>query len=150
MSAAFAKITMVLMRTPKYRQMLLSDLERLLVPALATGQFLIAEVWDKASGSTVPVSAVLWATVSDAVDQRLTSSAVEPVRLKAGEWKSGNIPWLVAVAGETRAAARLLKVVAERHFDGSGLRTIARDADGKPAVRQLFQKTVAAASSGSY
>lgn len=143
LSAAFGKITAVLMRTPEYHQMRLSDLEWLVVPAVATRQFLIAEA-QKATGLTVPVSVVLWATVSDTVDQRLSSNVGELIRLKAEDWKSGSIPWLVAAAGEPRAVAGLLKVVAERQFGASGIKAIAQGADGKAVVTNLHKTTVAA------
>ncbi len=144
LSTAFGKITAVLMRTSKYREMRLSDLEWLVVPAVATRQFLIAEIQNKTTGSTFPVSAVLWAIVSDAVDQRLSSSIGEPIRLKADEWKSGSIPWLIAAAGEPRAVAGLLKVVAERQSGATGIKAITQGADGKAVVTILHKTTVAA------
>ena len=128
LSAAFGKITAVLMRAPMYRQMHLSDLEWLVAPAVATRQFLIAELQNKTNGLTVPVSAVLWARVSDDVDQRLTSNAGQAIRLRPEEWKSGSIPWLIAAAGEPRTVTgpdknRCRKAVWRRwhqsHFKGT-------------------------------
>ena len=139
-SAAFAKIVRVLMRTPKYRQVTLADLEWLVAPAVASGQFLIAEIRDKASGVTVPVSAVLWAMVNDAVDQRLASTAGQPIHLKAKEWTTGSNPWLIAMAGEPRRAAALVDALVEKRLAASGIKTIARGADGKPAMRILRKK----------
>lgn len=116
--AAFDKIIAVFMRTLKYRQMVLSDLEWFVVPAAASGQFSTAEIQDKASGLTVPVSAVLWATVSDAVDQRLASNAGQPLHRKAQEWTSGSTPWLIAIAGEPRGAAGLVNAVVKKRVCG--------------------------------
>ena len=139
-SVAFAKIVRVFMRTPKYRQMPLADLEWLVAPAVASGQFLVAEIRDKASGVAVPVAAVLWAMVSDTVDQRLASNAGQPIRLQGKEWTTGSIPWLMAMAGEPRRASALVNALVEKRFAASGIKTIARGADGKPAMRILRKR----------
>lgn len=140
-SVALGKVVTVFMRTSRYRELYLSDLEWLVMPALATGQYLIAERQDRSTGMAIPVSVVLWATVSDVVDQGLASNAGQPARLQGDEWKSGAIPWLVAAAGEPRGVAGLVKALVERQFPETGLKTLARGADGKPRVRTLHKST---------
>ena len=56
LSATFGQIVSVLMRTPQHRYAFLSDLEWLVLPAVATGQFSLAEAQDKTSGLSAPVA----------------------------------------------------------------------------------------------
>ncbi len=137
--ATFGKVTSIFMRAQNHRPMRLSDLETHVLPAVATRQFLIAEVDTEQNGFAVPVCAVLWATVSEAVDQRLTAGAGEPIRLSAQEWRSGSIPWLIDAAGDPRTVAQLLKTVAERQFAASGIKVVTRGADGKAVVSILHK-----------
>jgi hemolysin-activating ACP:hemolysin acyltransferase len=137
LAASFGDIVNVLMRTPQYRYAFLGDLEWLVVPALASGQASVAEATDKTTGVRAPVAVVLWATVSEEVDKRLSASSAHPPRLRPDEWTSGNIPWLIEAAGEPRAASALLKNIVERRFAKTGLRSVVRGPDGKPEVRDM-------------
>src|SRR3954471_13523074 len=72
---AFTQVVGVLMRSPHYRAYTLADLEWLVVPPVAAGQFRIGEVKpDKNSTTAVPVAVVLWASVSPEVDARLMAA----------------------------------------------------------------------------
>ncbi len=59
--AAFGQVTSIMMRAPQYRKHTLADLEWLVVPAVTTGQFAMAEAQSKANGMMVPVGVLLWA-----------------------------------------------------------------------------------------
>lgn len=71
---AFGKVVGVLMRSPQHKQSKLADLERMVVPAIMTGQFTLAEARSKSDGTTAPVGFVSWARVSADVDARLAAS----------------------------------------------------------------------------
>ena len=135
-NVAFAQIVTLMMRSQRFRHTFLAELEWLVAPAVATGQFLITEVKSAESGFPAPVAAVLWASVSEAVDARLTASGARP-HLKPGEWASGGILWLIETLGEPRAAASLIKNLAEVRFANVGLKTVERQPDGKMLVRIL-------------
>jgi hemolysin-activating ACP:hemolysin acyltransferase len=124
------------MNSQRYRHCFLSELEWLLVPAVATGQFLVSHGRDKASGLSVPTAAVLWASVSAEVDKRLAASGGAP-RLKPSEWRSGNIPWLMDVIGDQASGASLVKRLAEGGAGKGGLRCMDRLPDGRAIVRVL-------------
>ena len=51
------------------------------------------------NGLTIPLGLALWAHVSDEVDKKLETQQQTniPFRLAPHEWKSGKIPWLLAV-----------------------------------------------------
>ena len=109
LSAAFAQVVTVLMRSPQHKHLALADLEWLVFPPLTTGQFAIANVQAKEGGASMPAALVLWASVSADVDKKLSENVSGPMRLRPDEWKSGDILWLVRRtrgAGAPEAALR--------------------------------------------
>jgi hemolysin-activating ACP:hemolysin acyltransferase len=73
MSAAFGDAATVLMRSPHYKHYSLADLEWLVLPAIATGQFSLADARHRQIGLSAPVAVVLWASVSAEVDHKTFS-----------------------------------------------------------------------------
>jgi hypothetical protein len=63
----------------------------------------------------------------------------KPVRLAAAAWTSGNIPWLMAVAGDRRAMPAFLNQLQENEFKGKQVKLRLCSPDGKPAVSDLAQ-----------
>ncbi len=128
--AAFGQITSVLMRAQHYKQATLADLEWLVVPAVTTRQFSLAEAQSRTNGMSAPIGVLLWACVSPEVDQRLTASHEVPVRLNPNEWKSGDILWLVDAVGEPQMVQAMLRRMAEKDWQGRQVKMKARDKDG--------------------
>jgi cytolysin-activating lysine-acyltransferase len=125
------QIVTILMRSPQHKQHPLADLEWLVLPAVLSGQCRVAQA--QQSGIPVPVGVALWASVSTAVDQRLSDLSA-PWRLKADEWRSGDIPWLVELVADTRTQQALLKHLGETVFKGRGIKMRVRGADGKMQI----------------
>ena len=146
---SLGEIVAILMRNPAYRHLFLADLEWLVAPALAAGQFAVARAQHKESGQTAPIAAILWANVSEDVDARLTSQLGGPVRLKPHEWKSGPITWLVEGIGEPRAVKALIEQALLGPLKGISLKVAARDADGKPQVQIVTAPKSASAEAAS-
>jgi cytolysin-activating lysine-acyltransferase len=109
----------------------LADLEWLVLPAVLSGQYRVAQA--QQSGIAVPVGVALWASVSTAVDQRLSDLSA-PWRLQPDEWRSGDIPWLVELVSDTRTQQALLKHLGETVFRGREIKMRVRDADGKMQI----------------
>ena len=135
-ATAFGDTVAVLMRHPNYRHAFLTDLEWMVAPGIASGQFAIAHRNDAKTGASAAIGVVLWAMVSDDVSQRLVSSGTRP-KLKPEEWTSGQIPWLVDAAGEPESTRELLKALVGKRFAATGLRAMQMGADGKLAATVL-------------
>ena len=133
---AFGEIVSVLMRTQQFRSIPLSNIESVVVPALLTGQFVVARAQSNHNGFVTPVAAMLWASVSAEVDSRL-SVLDQPLRLAPNEWKCGDIPWLVLVAGEDRVIGPLLKQFQQKALKGRPLKMRVKGKEGKETVRTL-------------
>jgi cytolysin-activating lysine-acyltransferase len=131
------EVLSVFMRAPQFRAVALGDIQRLVVPPMSAGQFLVAEARSKTQGIITPVAAALWAKVSKEVDRRLSESLDKPARLDPGEWKSGEIAWLVAVAGYPQALTPMLKKLQETNLKGQPIKMRAKGKDGKTIVTTL-------------
>jgi cytolysin-activating lysine-acyltransferase len=119
--ATFGEIVGVLMRSSTHKTLPLSDLERIVLPAIMTTQFRVAtaELTDL-YGLNVPVSVAFWAHVSPAVATKLQAQADQkkPHRLEPQDWKSGDIPWLLDIVGPPEAQRRLLSQLRDTVFKG--------------------------------
>ena len=135
---AFTQVVGILMRSPHYRQYTLGDLEWLVIPPVMAGQFRIGEAKsNNGQGAAVPVAVVLWALVSPEVDQRLTQDSSTSFQLKPAEWKSGDIPWLVHAAGETRFVRFVVDQLVKTTFKGRKVKVRGRDREGNVKVHVL-------------
>ncbi len=151
MAQSFAQIVSVLMRDPSYKDLRVADLEWLVLPPVMAGQFRLAHSPLRArsaeaqqGGSIMPVAVALWARVSPEIDKALSETLEKPVRLTQGAWTSGDIPWLMAVAGDRRATKVFLRQLQENEFKGKQVKMRLRMPDGKLAITSLDQHAQAA------
>ena len=163
----FARVVAVLMRDPNFRTMPIADLEWLVLPAVMSGQFRVAEApasllgreqrpdkgSDKAQargqakeqakaqaqagGVLVPVAVALWARVSNEIDAELAGNLERPVRLKPSQWASGDNVWLVAVAGDRRALPKLIDRLAQAELKGRRIKMRVRGPGNTVVVKTL-------------
>lgn len=135
--ATFGQITTVLMRTPEYKSHTLADLEWLVVPAVLTGQFSLAEAQSKTNGMMAPVGLVMWAAVSPDVDRRLRENLQGPMRLTPQEWRSGDILWVIDAVGDPRILQAMLQNTANKEWKGRNVNLRVRGQDGAVRVGTL-------------
>ena len=131
---SFGEIVSVLMRSPQFRNMPLAEVEALVVPAVMSGQFLVAEAQSKSKGFVTPVAIALWASVSAEVDQRLSQDLEKPFRLQPNEWRSGETAWLSTLAGDGRIISPMLKQLQETTLKGKPLKMRVKGKDGNVTV----------------
>jgi cytolysin-activating lysine-acyltransferase len=145
---SFSQIVAVLMRDQNFRNLRIADLEWLVLPPVMAGQFRLAHMpapprpgeqpkpADK-GGVLVPVAVALWARVSPQIDRGLSENLDKPVRLRANQWASGDIVWLMAVAGDRRAIPKFLEQLKEKEFKGQEVKMRANAGDGKVVIKTL-------------
>lgn len=136
---AFGAVVAVCCRSKSHRGRTLGDIEQMVRPAILSGQFSLAEATNKKNGMVTPVAAVLWASVSESVDRRLSSG--EPAKLQAVDWKSGNIIWIVDAVGENRMLDAMVKRLREKTWKGRTVKVRARSTNGKLSTRVLQTAT---------
>ena len=129
------QVVLALMDLPRYRHQTLADLTHLIVAPLLRDRIAIAHRQVKAADGAAPdakgtsegglseraeikvdeetiAGIAIWATVSDAVDAKITEqvrAGVFPLRLGAEDWTSGEQVWLLdVVAADRRQATAVL------------------------------------------
>ena len=112
------QIVLAVMNLGRYRHLPLAELSPLLIEPLLRDRVAIAHksarVADGAARVDEDIIAgiAIWASVSDAVDARITGqvkAGVFPVRLAPGDWVSGDIVWLLdIIAADARQATSVL------------------------------------------
>jgi hemolysin-activating ACP:hemolysin acyltransferase len=92
---------MAMMATPRYRNQTLADLQFLVLDPLVRDRIAIAYQGDREKNELADVAGfAIWASVSAEVDQRIREqirAGAFPVRLRPGDWASGDINWLLDV-----------------------------------------------------
>jgi len=119
----FGAMAWLWMQSSTHRHCPLHELERLLVPALKTGQFVLA--LDK-SRLEQPVGLLTWANFSAQAEEQYLHTLDR--RLQPGDWQSGDRPWIldwVAPFGHTQAIA----LAAQRLLNQSVYRTLYHKGD---------------------
>lgn len=142
----FGEVVGVLMRTPQFRSLPLSEIGTLVVPPLMSGQFLVAEAQSKSQGFITPVATALWAKVSKEVDKRLSENLDKPIQLAPNEWTSGEIAWLIVLAGNAQSLAPMIQQLQRATLKGQPLKMRAKDKDGKAVVTTFASQDPSAAS----
>ena len=121
-TARLGEVVALLMTVPRYRHMAIHDLDWLVLSPLMRDQLAVATANTKESGAKQLAGAVLTARVSEAVDASIREqikAGVFPVRLKPGDWASGEIVWLLDVIAPTKPiATRILSEVSRARFAG--------------------------------
>lgn len=144
MAQRFSQVIAVMMRDPVFKKLRIEDLQWLVLPPVLNGQFKLAhatkpgeKVEADEGGVAYPVSAVLWARVSDALDKQMSETVDKQYRLKAADWTSGNNIWLIATIGDQRVMGHFLKQLHEAEFKGKTVKMRYREKDGKMVVKAL-------------
>lgn len=140
------QVVLAAMGLPRYRSQTLADLAHLFVAPLLRDRVSIARRAARGpdgaalAGEETVAGIALWATVSDAVDARITEqvkAGVFPVRLGAEDWTSGETVWLLDVVAADRQQATLV-VANFRQVTGG------RPVKVAPLVMRLIDPAVAA------
>jgi hemolysin-activating ACP:hemolysin acyltransferase len=136
-SATIGDCAIVFSRSQAHKHYSLGDIEWMILPAVVTGQVYVAEAQHKESGARVPVAVVLWANVSAETDQRLSTNPGQKIRLRPDEWQSGDISWIIDVAGDPTAAMGALQQLAGTVFKDRPTKIVIAGAQGQPRVSGL-------------
>jgi hemolysin-activating ACP:hemolysin acyltransferase len=123
-STAFGDMVALLAKSPAHRHLSLADLEWLLLPPVALGQYALAD--SKLSGGEVKLTAfALWAQVSNEVDFRLSVAPRHPIRLLPNEWRSGDIFYVIEAVGVASSVQQIIKTLADGVFQSKPFRMFA-------------------------
>jgi hemolysin-activating ACP:hemolysin acyltransferase len=136
-AASIGDVVVVFSRSPAHKHYSLADIEWMVLPPVAAGQFYVVEAMHKERGFRVPIAAVTWAFVSEEVDACLRERARQRVRLRPDEWKSGKIGWLIDAAGDGKGLDAALQWLKAGPFKERALNLITQDKQGASTTSTL-------------
>ena len=110
---SFGKVAMAMMMLPRYRNQTLADLQHLVLEPLMRDRVAIAYPGGEKANALSDIAGVaIWASVSEEVDGRIreqVQAGTFPIRLKAEDWNSGDINWLLdVIAPDQRTTANVI------------------------------------------
>jgi hemolysin-activating ACP:hemolysin acyltransferase len=134
-AVAFGQVIGLMTRSPSLRELKVGALPAVVMPAIQLGQFSVAQARD-AEGRTAPIGAVLWASVSDAIDAELSKGAARPA-LQLKDWRSGPHHWLMLQVGDDRVIAGIVQQLKATQLKGQKLKRIVRKEGVAPTIEVL-------------
>lgn len=158
---SFGKVVMAMMMLPRYRSQTLADLQHLVLEPLMRDRVAIAYPGGDKAGPLADVAGLaIWASVSEEVDTKIreqVQAGTFPIRLRAEDWNSGDINWLLdVIAPDQRTTASVIanfkQVVKEgslrlhpivtRLVDAETLQKMGAEKMGVPASTEREEATV--------
>lgn len=136
-TAAFGQVMALVMRSPQHQTVTVGDLRTVVAPLVMAGQYALAGRRFREGGFARPVAAVLWARVSEAVDQRLQASTSGQLHLARDEISSGDIIWIVDVLGDPASIQSMLRRLGETQWKGQAIKVRTMGPDQVMQVRTL-------------
>lgn len=109
--SSFGQVVLAMSSVPRYRNQSLADLSHLVIDPLIRDRIAIAQPKAEEGNekaSLLPASIAVWASVSAEADAKIREQVkvgAFPVRLKADDWNSGDIVWLLDVIAPTQKMA---------------------------------------------
>ncbi|MDZ4841798.1 MAG: toxin-activating lysine-acyltransferase [Hyphomicrobium aestuarii] len=136
-TAAFGQIMALILRSPLHQALTVAQIRTVVAPVVMAGQFALAGRRFSEGGFVRPVAAVLWARVSETVDERLLASPHADLVLKRDELSSGDIIWILDVLGDGGAVQTLIGQLGTTQWAGQTVRVRTGAADRSIGVRTL-------------
>ena len=97
----FGQVAMAMMAIPRYKHQSVGDLSSILLEPLIRDRVAIANSTAEEGNPQGNLSGIaIWASVSEEVDVKIREqikSGTFPIKLKADDWNSGNINWLLDI-----------------------------------------------------
>ncbi len=118
----------LMMQSPLHRHLFIADLEWMLVPPVALGQF---RLWRQENR---PIGFVTWALVAPEVEERLRRG---DIRLKPAEWKSGDAVWLMDTILPFGGAEAAIKETKQMVFPDRPVNVVKFTADRRMVVETI-------------
>ncbi|MGA9581854.1 MAG: toxin-activating lysine-acyltransferase [Allosphingosinicella sp.] len=119
----FGKVVMAMLMLPRYRHQTIADLQHLVLEPLIRDRIAVAHLAQSDPELADIAGVAIWASVSEEVDGQIREqvrAGVFPVRLKAEDWTSGSINWLLdVIAPDPKSTASVIANFNQVVKDGS-------------------------------
>lgn len=113
-SHVLGEITWLIGQSPLHKNVFVSDLEWMVMPAILLEQF---RIYPGPNGQ--PAGLVLWAYISDETEARLINGQI---KLAPHEWAGGKNPWLIEMVAPFGGQEEMLVDLAVTIFQGKSFK----------------------------
>ncbi len=137
LAGSLGKVISVLMFARRFQDMTLRDVRVVVLPAVTANQYLVAEARAKDSDVTTPLGVLLWARLSDELDQKLIAQNGARSLLSGDEWKSGPNLWIIETVGSPKIIKAMVHQLIEGPFKGQHFKFCTRSSDGTASVEEF-------------
>lgn len=125
--SAMGHAVWLMTQSAPHKHLFITDLEWLLMPAIAAGQF---RLWRK---DNLPLAFASWAFLNEETEKRMIAGNQ---RLGPGAWTSGDRLWLMDLIAPFGGKEEALKELKEKVFPGRTIKSLQPDAEGKMRVME--------------
>jgi len=127
-NAAFGTLISLMLQSEMHQFLFLQDLKWAVVPPLLQRQFRLFRV------RGIPVGYLIWASVSEEVEQRLETGQM---KLQPNEWGSGDRLWVMDILLPPQLPEAMLPMITEGFDDPSGVKILVTGEDGNLTTSDL-------------
>ncbi len=136
LAGSLGKVVSVMMFSRRFQKMTLSELRKFVLPAVTTNQYLVAEARAKDSQITTPLGVLLWARLSDELNQKLVAQNGTRSLLSGDEWNSGSHLWIIETIGSPKIVKAMVHQLIEGPFKEQAFKFCTRSEDGTMSVEE--------------
>ena len=130
LAQTLGKAVSILMFSKNYQDMTLQQLTRVILPVLVANQYVIVEAQSDEHEVTSPVGLLLWARVSDELDQAMIDNADRQPRLNGRQWYSGENYWIIETIGKPKIVQAMIQKMVSGPFKDKRFKFRTRNSDG--------------------
>ena len=124
--AALGHGAWLMSQVPTHKHFFIADIEWMLVPPVATGQF---RLW---RNEGMPVGFATWALLSEDAEKRILEGGIR--RLAPKDWNSGPNVWLMDLLTPFGGREEAVREMKEQVFPGKTIKTLQAAPDGNGVV----------------
>ena len=124
--AALGHGVWLMSQVPTHKHFFIADLEWMLVPPVAQGQF---RLWLE---KTLPVGFATWAFLNEDAERRIQEGGIR--RLAPNDWKSGDRIWLMDLITPFGGRDEAVKEIKTKVFPGKTIKTLQPAPDGNGLI----------------
>ena len=127
-------VSWLMTRSPFHKHLFITDLEWLVMPAVALKQMRIFR------NKKMPIAYISWAYISEEVEKRLLSGSV---KLAPNDWKSGDKIWIIDHVAPFGGGHQFLKIIQEQVFKDKEVNLLRPKKQGKGLEGKLLKDVLA-------
>lgn len=135
LESTIGAISLLAMKSQSHKYLFNSDLEWLVIPAIANKQFKLFR-----NNKNEPIAFISWANINENVESRLLEGSL---KLQPQDWNNGNKKYVIDVISPFISPKEVLKELKNNHFKDEEIKIIKPKKDAKGFETVLLEEFLA-------